>query len=371
MALISILTTSIHIHKLNGLLNCIEHTVSDPNNIEFLLKIDDNNSDIINYVNQESKRRPFRIAYIVSPRLNGYWSIHQFIDNLLRLVSQETYFIWIPNDEIRLKTNSWDVIIQKYYKKHDDDIINIRIFNNKKKPNCLIDCAPVAEHFGFITKRWWDITEGVRFDGTDTGPAFINYHLNSFFSKNRTVEIDDIEFDNIGTAISPFDGLNEKEIIDKNVKIMKNYTKYFSYEHQCRLHFLAAKLNCHITQFEKYGDNFDIYIDYFNKNIYSQSKKNGDVDRFSYSFPYMKWFREIMKSVSVNIEYFIWPPVIACLINEKNKLEKSMIFDKDRYPIDAVGNNKQFFIKAIGAYIEKSIALLDKDSRKLLNKVLM
>jgi len=74
--LLSIITASIHKNKLSGLFANLETTASDMDSFEVLIKLDDENPEMIAYLETEKRQRPFSIRYIATPRLNGYWNLY-------------------------------------------------------------------------------------------------------------------------------------------------------------------------------------------------------------------------------------------------------------------------------------------------------
>lgn len=320
--IVSILVTSIHPEKLIGLMNNIEKTVSNPENIEFIVKVDAEDECMIDLVYKQKKIRKYNIYSIISPKLNGYWSCWFFLNNLLRLASEKSYYIWVPNDEIRIKTYGWDETLKKYYKLFDDDIFHLRLGNYKNHENSFIDCAPIGEHLSFVTKKWWEVTEGIRADATDTGVAFINYHTRKYFNLNRVIPIEDIEFENYDTAVCGLHGLDEEKAQIKLSQVNDAYTEWLSYNFQLKNYYLAAKVYAHVYAQNYLGRNYSIETDEINNIIRISSEIGSHTIDFNYK--YSSWLDDIEESIEKKREQLIWPPVAACLIKEKHLRLRSL-----------------------------------------------
>lgn len=77
---------------------------SDPNTVQFIIKIDDDDRT-------SAILRGDNIKTIISPRLRGYESIHTFCNEMLYLADGE--WIMLGNDDATMVTKGWDDILRK------------------------------------------------------------------------------------------------------------------------------------------------------------------------------------------------------------------------------------------------------------------
>lgn len=324
--LISIITASIYKDKLHGLFDNLESTANDIDSFEVLVKVDDNHQEMIDYMETEKQRRPFLIKYIVTPKLDGYWSIYLALNDLLKIASEETYFVWVPNDEIRFATKGWDSIVCKYRGLFPDDVFYLRISGNRHRNCSLVDCCPRGEHLGFFTKNWMYLTEGFGQGVADTGMELINYNLKNKCGQIRSVPIDDIEFVDLEKTTNAGYGLSKKQWEQKLRRIYALYAKLLSISSQENIYRLAQRLNAYIWAREKGLSNFQIRDDKSNKKILI--KENSQTN-LSNSFPYKlsvtNWLNSIIDSINRDQKYLVWPPVLANLIQARRNIAETWI----------------------------------------------
>jgi hypothetical protein len=96
-------------------LNSINDTVNDHNNIEILIKIDDDDTDTIEFIDSYRSNLRYDIKTVVSNRGNGYADLHLSYDSLCKISSGRFLFLW--NDDAKMLTQHWDDELVK----HDDN----------------------------------------------------------------------------------------------------------------------------------------------------------------------------------------------------------------------------------------------------------
>jgi hypothetical protein len=119
-----LIPTRKRIKYLYDCLNNIYSTANKPNNIEVALKIDSDDSDTINEINNILKTYK-QIKIVISNRNNGYLSLHEFFYDLVKICDDSVYFIQY-NDDSKFLTKNWDSEIYKLNSK-------IGVFNCKDK----------------------------------------------------------------------------------------------------------------------------------------------------------------------------------------------------------------------------------------------
>ncbi len=96
----------------SGLLRAIDSMYSlckDKANIEFALKVDDDDQDTITTTDKLLEMLPHQVRREISPRGNGYVDVHKWVDSLCNLAQGDWFFLF--NDDAVLKTQDWDQIL--------------------------------------------------------------------------------------------------------------------------------------------------------------------------------------------------------------------------------------------------------------------
>ncbi len=76
----------------------------DKNHLEFILKIDDDDTETIRVAERLEKILPLK--KIVSPRGNGFHDMHHWVNDMCRLATGDWLFLF--NDDARMLTQDWD-----------------------------------------------------------------------------------------------------------------------------------------------------------------------------------------------------------------------------------------------------------------------
>lgn len=85
-------------------LDSLDKTTSDPSLVELLVKADDDDSETLRFLNSYTSTLPVKI--VVSPRKNGYGSLHEHYDSLAKI--SEAEFLMVFNDDIEMTTQGWE-----------------------------------------------------------------------------------------------------------------------------------------------------------------------------------------------------------------------------------------------------------------------
>ncbi len=91
-------------------LNSLIDKCDDINNIEILVKVDDDDTETINGLKSYDKFN--FITMVVSGRKNGYASLNEFYNELYEKSSGE--FIFCANDDMTIITDKWDTLVKPY-----------------------------------------------------------------------------------------------------------------------------------------------------------------------------------------------------------------------------------------------------------------
>lgn len=85
-------------------LDSLNKATSDPSLVELLVKADDDDIETIRFLNSYTSILPLKIA--ISPRKNGYGSLHEHYDSLAKI--SEAEFLMVFNDDIEMITQGWE-----------------------------------------------------------------------------------------------------------------------------------------------------------------------------------------------------------------------------------------------------------------------
>ncbi len=98
--------------RFNELVDCMDSfvkTASNNKNVEFILKFD--TDDVFSWNKIGQLRTDYNIKMLVTDRLNGYLSLHEFANYMYPFATGE--WLMFSNDDIKMMTNDWDLILDK------------------------------------------------------------------------------------------------------------------------------------------------------------------------------------------------------------------------------------------------------------------
>jgi hypothetical protein len=157
----------------------LQSTAGSMQSFEVLVKADIEDPAMQAYLESEVGRRPFEIRYIVTPRLDGYYSLHKAYNDLWRIADPQTPFLSVINDEVRFRTTGWDLVLGKYVNFYPDGVFRLRISDNRMRNYySLTECFSAPENYPFVTRTWLELTEGWgEFWGPDAWHQAVEYFL--------------------------------------------------------------------------------------------------------------------------------------------------------------------------------------------------
>lgn len=85
-------------------LDSLNKTTSDASLVELLVKADDDDPETLQFLKSYTSILPLHI--VVSPRKNGYGSLHEHYDSLAKI--SEAEFLMVFNDDIEMITQGWE-----------------------------------------------------------------------------------------------------------------------------------------------------------------------------------------------------------------------------------------------------------------------
>ena len=107
--LLTILLPSRHrFEMLSHTIDTFIDKAKDPKNIEIILKIDQDDTETIKRLPE--LRNDALIKTIISPRLNGYASLHDYSNQMVKIATGD--WVLFTNDDSTMETESWDSILE-------------------------------------------------------------------------------------------------------------------------------------------------------------------------------------------------------------------------------------------------------------------
>ena len=207
--LISFLIPSRNTFFLKRFLNSIEKNTLEKNEIEVLIKLDDD-KDYTSFINETKKNYSFSIKYLISPRLEGQPSLWFAVEQLYLLSNTDSYFVQILSDEPYIDTTNWDQNLLKYKNLYKDGVFRLRTSNLKYfNYSNEFDCVTKPDSYPIYTRKWLDLTIGTgECWGSDAYQQLIAYYLslgplNYFNFQNRSgalsrdIPITDIKYNGL------------------------------------------------------------------------------------------------------------------------------------------------------------------------------
>ena len=249
---LSIFAATCRPHNITGFLDNLKETADDTSSFEVLLKFDDGATELTRIIEHYKKTSPLNIKYLETETLDGYYSLDDGYNKLLKIADPETYFCWLLTDEIRLKTKGWDTILKKQVGFFPDDIFRIKLsIFQLKNYNDFFECLPCPDNYAVTTRKWLEITGGWgNFWGPDSWHQCVDYYLGLCKNKEnpygvwRSYPLFDIKIggQEAGQGIE-----DPEKIRERAKKIWQGWKKHSSHAAQENFNRLAQHLNSHIV----------------------------------------------------------------------------------------------------------------------------
>ncbi|MGD9726310.1 MAG: hypothetical protein AB7M05_03110 [Alphaproteobacteria bacterium] len=239
--LVTLVLSSKKRHQLEELFENIENTVEFPSQIEVLVKVDEEDPELISYLEEESRHRAYSLRFAVGPRLEGYFSLHHGYSLLHKITRRESYFCHLINDECRYRTKGWDTVLRRYVGFFSDHIFQLRLTRHRLRTySDVFSAINQPENYPILTKRWLDLAEGWgEFRGPDTWHGGINFMLSNRCEQFRSIPIFDIE---LGWAEEVAE-LAPKAVLDLTERNFREFEGMVSRRGQENFLRLAQQLN--------------------------------------------------------------------------------------------------------------------------------
>jgi hypothetical protein len=175
--LISFLIPSRNPNLLNRFFNYLESNTKNLSQIEVLIKLD-NDKDYQKFI-KNSKKRPFKIKFFVTPRLEGQPSLWFAVEKLFFECNKNSYFVQILSDEPYIVTKNWDEKLKSYKFFFKDSVFRLRTSKLKYfNYTNYFDCVTKPDSYPIYTRKWLELVIGPgNCWGSDAYQQLISYFL--------------------------------------------------------------------------------------------------------------------------------------------------------------------------------------------------
>ena len=183
-----------------SLFDNIEKTAINISSIEVIVHTDKSDELTTRVVQDESKKRKFKIKCISTDSVRTYGTLWKPFNLLFKETNKNAYFILNTSDEIKFVTYGWDKKLKKYKNYYQDDIFRLRCSKYKYRNYFdFWECGFAPDGISFYTKKWMELCGDrnpcIDPDSFQQSIAYYLYTSDKFSSDqiNRDIAINDIE----------------------------------------------------------------------------------------------------------------------------------------------------------------------------------
>ena len=160
---ISILIASNKPENLKAFLHSADSTCADPERVEFVIGIDRDDDEMLNFCNTLSSKHKFLFTIIPLDNPSGdFTGLGYVYDSCFLASSLDSYFVQICNDKLRFVCQDWDRKYLSYAKTFPDDIFVVRTSKNRyhRHASSSINCLNTPDNYRIYTRKMYSLLEG-------------------------------------------------------------------------------------------------------------------------------------------------------------------------------------------------------------------
>lgn len=128
---VSVLMCTFRPDRFKACIKQLAKTCSNPENVEVLIKIDTERTELQQFQDTLAGS-PFSHQILCSPKLNEYWSLYLFLNQLSKLARGDVF--WYIADEMNLKSHNWYETLISTRNVYQDNIYLFSPRGNKIHP---------------------------------------------------------------------------------------------------------------------------------------------------------------------------------------------------------------------------------------------
>lgn len=289
--LISFHLASMHPDKLGALFQNLESTADEPDRIEVIVKVDEENEAMNAFIRAEQKRRKIHIRFISTPRGEGYFGLWSAYNEILEVCDPNAYFVSLINDEVSFPDPGWDSVLERYVGFYSDDLFRLRISEYRQRNyRDIWECGYAPDAYAIYTKRWFDISgDWCPCNTPDAFQQCVAYYLWKAtrpgprnVQHNRDVPVLDIRLE--GEA--PYQGLSDDQLKSRVRQAKAHWFRLMSWSFQTEASKRAHVLLAYLTASEENQPQYSIDVDENRKLVNLVDRPSGRIlNTWSYALP--------------------------------------------------------------------------------------
>lgn len=280
--LISFQLASMHPDKLGALFQNLESTADNPDRIEILVKVDEENEAMNAFIKAEQSRREIQIRFISTPRGEGYFGLWSAYNDLIEICHPEAYFVSLINDEVSFLDPGWDTKLEEYVGFYPDDLFRLRISEYRlRNYRDIWECGYAPDAYAIYTKRWFDISgDWCPCNTPDAFQQCVAYYLwkatrpgPGNVQHNRDIPVIDIRLE--GEA--PYQGLGDDELKSRVRQAKAHWFRLMSWTFQTEASKRAHMLLAYLTASAENQPQYSVDVDEVRKRVNLVERPSGRI----------------------------------------------------------------------------------------------
>ena len=280
--LISILFNTNNIDKSVSIIKKFFEKTTDPEKIQFCIKIDNDDMNFQDNFLKEMSKFKFNFVILSSPKGRGFIDLWQWINYLFKVSSKNSKFVLNISDEMYVEEKGWDKNLEKYVGLEKDNLYRLRtsVYKNRNYHD-LWECGYAPDTTAIYTRKYISLQGNFSpCFGPDNGQQIVAYYLSKLNYPRHTQflrdkVINDISFKGQGTNI----GLTEEQLRNRRNLNHLLWLNIFTYKNQTDYFQRARKIQVEIIKQQFKNSNFKEYdkkyiLSYFTKDNKDNKIKN-------------------------------------------------------------------------------------------------
>ena len=177
--------------QLPRLLESLFATAHHPNQVEVLIKFDDDDKEVKSLIAYVEGFDPnLRVFYKLTPRGAGYFGLHHAYNDLLNDVSTNSELIWVVSDDCEFVAPGWDAMLLSNLDRFEDRIFVLHHIINHHQGMSTEDVFQTPDPYPIWSRKWVEVCGGFGpCTFTDAWTGFIEHLMITRSRVDRRIQL--------------------------------------------------------------------------------------------------------------------------------------------------------------------------------------